>query len=94
MYEIEIFGKIFLILSANTKEVEPPYLDMNGRYDNFLAVGELGDYLGIPTSIYGVYGNSLTLEDPVYVGTNFMDIKPSGSPVPEGQHYFASYDEM
>lgn len=79
---------------ANTKEVEPPYLDMNGRYDNFLAVGQLGDYLGLPTSIYGVYGNSLTLEDPVYVGTNFMDNISSGTPVPEGQHYFASYDEM
>lgn len=45
---------------ANTKDVQPPFLDMNGRYDDFLKIGGLGDYLGLPINLYGSYGDSVS----------------------------------
>lgn len=64
---------------ANTKEVQPPFLDMNGRYDDFLSVGGLGDYLGIPVNFYGSYGNTLGLNETNYYCSLFSDVSGSGS---------------
>lgn len=67
---------------ANTKEVEPPYLDMNGRYKDFLSVGGLGDYLGLPVNQYGIYGTSVYNSDLLPLASCFSDVDdgyPSGS---------------
>ena len=79
---------------ANTKEVEPPYLDMNGRYDDFLSVGGLGDYLGLPVVQYGAYGSHADLDDPLICGTSILDLVSSGGSVPEGQFYANSFESL
>ena len=65
---------------ANTKEVEPPYLDMNGRYDDFLSVGGLGDYLGIPVTLYGEYGTTSRVFTNLY-GSGFSENESVSSPL-------------
>lgn len=65
---------------ANTKEVDPPYLDMNGRYDDFLSVGGLGDYLGIPVTLYGEYGTTSRVVTNLY-GSGFSENAGVSSPL-------------
>lgn len=74
---------------ANTKEVDPPYLDMNGRYDDFLSVGGLGDYLGIPVTLYGEYGTSSRVETNLY-GSVYSEKEDVPSPL----IYVSSQDSL
>ena len=50
--------KDFMDFIGDTKQdLDPPYLDFNNNYKNYADTCSLGDYLGIPTTIVGDYGN-------------------------------------
>ncbi|MDM8268198.1 major capsid protein [Barnesiella viscericola] len=38
-------------------DADPPYIDMKANFDNMCKTGSLGDYMGLPTTLVGAYGN-------------------------------------
>jgi Capsid protein (F protein). len=38
-------------------DADPPYIDMKTNFDNMCKTGSLGDYMGLPTTLVGAYGN-------------------------------------
>lgn len=59
------------------KNLIPPYLnvDTQEKLDKMLATGTLGDYLNVPTEIYGKYGSDVVYTTPT--DTGYLDIYPA-----------------
>lgn len=49
--------KDFMDFMGDNGENVPPYLDFNANFEEYTQTGRLGDYMGLPTTIVGDYGN-------------------------------------
>ena len=78
---------------ATKENLDPPYLDFAYNFDNLAKTGSLGDYMGLPTTVIGDYGQSLIgIEDRTFMGTLFQD-NNSVSTTPQSL-YFESLSSM
>lgn len=78
---------------ARKENLDPPYLDFATNFDNLAKTGSLGDYFGLPTTLFGDFGQSLIeVTNRTFMGTLYQD-NNSVSTTPSST-YFSSLSTM